>query len=443
MITATTLAALMIGSAAGGALFCSWWHHRRRDDAPSANVAPTRLALTETGNGALALLDVDDLAGLNRVNGYDTGDRLLNQIEDVLRRILTDGLGLERLDSGRFLVWLPDQDIASARAVVERMRDTASRSYVHGAQGQVARTLSAGLVATTREEGRGRAMVHAGAAVARAKSLGGNRLELAHSRPAPPAGPTRDEVIKGIASGALCYYLQPIMDLRRNRVAGLEALLRWTREDGAVIGPGAFVDQLDRIPDHTEDLFPALTEDAARPFVHGPDPLFLAVNINATVLDGAGSTGCLWLQEVLRRLPPDRLVVEIVETAVIAQPERAAMLVDKLRAQGVRVALDDFGTGLSNLDRLQKTPVDFLKIDRAFTCELGGDGRAEAILRNLVRMARDLNIEIIAEGIETEAQACAVSDLGIRYGQGYHFGRPAPASDWARCLEREPALSDG
>ena len=119
---------------------------------------------------------------------------------------------------------------------------------------------------------------------------------------------------------------------------------------------------------------------------------------------------------------------------MIVHPERAAELIAEMRARGVRIALDDFGTGLSNLARLRRFPVDILKIDRLFVAGLGGAGREEAILEATAMLARRLDMDLVAEGIETEAQAATLRDLGIRYGQGYLLGRPAPAGEWAARL---------
>ncbi|MGB3409388.1 MAG: EAL domain-containing protein, partial [Jannaschia sp.] len=356
----------------------------------------------------------------------------------VLRRSLPSGMTLERMVGGRFLVSMPATSLDCAVSLVERLRANGSRVYVDGATGRATRSLSAGLAGLSDGIGRARMMLHIDAALGRAKALGGNRLELVRGADTAAApAPSHDEIQRGIASGALTYFVQPVVDLTTGRIAGFEALLRWTREDGEIMGPDGFVDELDRIPDHGGDLLMNLVENAARPLIDRPRPLFFGINITGTVLDGQDSANCRWLRGVLERLPADRLVVEIVETAVLAQPTRAADLVGRLRAQGVRVALDDFGTGLSNLDRLRSLPVDFLKIDRAFVEGLGGSGREETILRNMVRMTRELEIEIIAEGIETPEQAAAIAALGIRYAQGFHFGRPGPVADWATRIDAD------
>lgn len=426
---------LMAVSAFAGALAAGWRPAQRRGC--TSHVEARQSAADPAAaqpEGAVAVLDVDDLAGLNAQNDFDTGDRLLSGIEDTLRRSLPDGLEVERMESGRFLIWLPQTDIDSAAHLVERLRSTASQAYVDGVKGPTSRTLSAGLALTSEDQEPGRAVLHADSAVAHAKLRGGNRLEIIDAGASPPSGPTRGDIEAGIQSGALSYHVQPIVETATNRIVGVEALLRWKQADGAVVGPAQFAEHLDRIPELAADLFPVLAVEAAEAFVRRPDPIFFTLNISAAILDDSDGTGCRWLNEVLLRLPPEQIIVEIVETAVIAQPARALELVARLRKQGVRVALDDFGTGLSNLDRLRQMPVDFLKIDRTFIVGIGTGGREETILRNVIRMAADLGMEIIAEGVEEAHQAEAVRSLGIRYAQGYFFGRPGPAADWDRRL---------
>jgi EAL domain-containing protein (putative c-di-GMP-specific phosphodiesterase class I) len=129
---------------------------------------------------------------------------------------------------------------------------------------------------------------------------------------------------------------------------------------------------------------------------------------------------------LIDRLPSDRLVLEIVETAILMDEDRAVAELQGLRARGIRIALDDFGTGLSNLDRLRRLPCDIVKIDRAFVAGLDQGGRSVEILRALADLAERLAIDLVAEGVETAAEAEAIRAVGIRYGQGWHFGRPAP-----------------
>ncbi len=386
--------------------------------------------------GALVLLDVDNLKGVNIGDDFDLGDRLLGAVGDVLRRALPPGSGIERLESGRFLVWLALTDLKAATDAGETLRSIASSTVVDSEVGSLSRSLSAGVVMSTPGESRARSILRADAALARAKGLGGDRTEASRAQPVPSVVPARSEIAQAIAERRMEYHVQPIVDLRSNAPAGVEALLRWHRDDGAAVSPSAFIDTVNRVPEVGIDPLQNMAVAAAKPFVTGDPKLYVSFNITGAVLDTTRSPVGRWLEDILERIPSDRLVLEIVETAVIVDPARADRLLDRLRAKGVRIALDDFGTGLSNLERLRRFQVDIVKIDRTFIDGLGGTGREEAVLASLVALAQGLDINIVAEGIETEAQAKAVRDLGINWGQGYHLGRPAPADEWARILAR-------
>ncbi|MEM7641193.1 MAG: GGDEF domain-containing phosphodiesterase [Pseudomonadota bacterium] len=393
---------------------------------PSEPMVRTVEATPSDGSGgAVVLLDVDGMSILNEVEGYDVGDRLLDRIGDALARVLPRGAGLERLENGRFALWMPAATVDEAAALADQMRKIASQAIVPGRSGNLTRTLTAGVTAVSGQEGRARALLHADAAVARAKALGGDRIERSTAPLTPPLLSTRAEVSRAISSGELAYHLQPIVDLKTERPVGAEALLRWHRGDGQTVGPDSFVDQIDRIPVAGADLIPDLAVSAVGDLLTQSEN-YVTFNVTGAVLDGSDGPGRRWLETLLTRLPPDRVVIEIVESAIVVSPERSIALIRSLRSRGVRIALDDFGTGLSNLERLRRIPADILKMDRAFVEGLGTDGREEAILRCLASLAQALDLDLVAEGIETAGQARALRDLGVKYGQGWYFGRPSP-----------------
>ncbi|WP_299813923.1 GGDEF domain-containing phosphodiesterase [uncultured Jannaschia sp.] len=398
-----------------------------REDAPSpADVAGAA--------GALALFDVDKLRDVNVTRCYDTGDRLLDAISEVIRRAMPAGATFDRLSGGRFVLWLPYTTLRDAAGIVERIRALASTALADSERGIVSRSLSAGLVAAYPEESRERAVLRADAALARAKGFGGDRTEITRALPVPALIPAQAEIENAIVERALEYHVQPIVDLRDRRAVGVEALLRWNRPGGQVVGPMNFVDTLRRLPQTETELFPDIAIEAARPLITGDKSFYTTFNVDGPMLEGKDGPATRWLSVLLERLPPEQLVLEIVETAVIVQPESALGFLERLRARGIRIALDDFGTGLSSLNRLRQFPVDILKIDRVFINGLGETGREEAIVEGLVTLRDRLGLDLIAEGIETEAQARILTELGVQYGQGYHLGRPAPATEWARRL---------
>jgi EAL domain-containing protein (putative c-di-GMP-specific phosphodiesterase class I) len=365
--------------------------------------------------------------------------RLSDRIEAALARGLPEGATLERRDIDRFHVDLPDMELGNAAAAIERLRRTASQAHLTVGDDTILSSLSAGLVRRRTGEPPEAVLSRAAQRVALARAFGGDRLVTEDDPEQPPPDALRDAVADAIRDGALRYDMQPIRDLRDGTIVGMEALLRWDRGPYAPNpAPAALADVLERLCDELVDELPRVLEQSAAPVLAEPGR-YLSLNITAAVLDERGSAVCDWLATVVDRLPPDRLVVEIVEDAIISRPRRAREVVEAMRARGVRVALDDFGTGLSNLDRLRTLPVDIIKVDQAFIAGLGTSGREETILRHLLAMAGELGMEVVAEGVETDAQVRGLLRIGVHLGQGYHLGRPAPAADWAGRLEALPA----
>jgi len=407
----------------------------RRSGAEEAGLLPVPLpeCADAARPGSLTLIDVDGLASINESYGPDLGDRLIERIADVTRRAMPPGGAMERLDGGRFVLWLSSGGAPEAMRLAEELRRFVARASIETPAGRVSRTISAGVVQLSGEEGRARALMAADAALARAKRLGGDRVSLA-AGPTYPSGPTTAEVQDAIHTGDLGYHVQPIFDLATGKAVGVEALLRWARGDGGHMRPSDFLHRLDRLPEEAAGLFIDLAVDAARPFVTAPDPLFVSFNVTAGALEDEDSQSRTWLRTLMTRLPAERLMLELLESAVITRPDAALAALDYAREHGARIALDDFGTGLSNLDRMLDLRPDVIKLDRMLMTGLGESERTEAMLAAMVAMADRMEVRLVAEGLETPADTELVRAMGISWGQGFHLGRPAPVGDWVDRL---------
>jgi EAL domain-containing protein (putative c-di-GMP-specific phosphodiesterase class I) len=224
-------------------------------------------------------------------------------------------------------------------------------------------------------------------------------------------------------------YLQPIYCLEDRRVAGYEALLRWNHPGRGLLTPYDFIDVA---ADH--DLIAAIDWQmfalGARAFAgKAGDTEYLSLNVSASHLTRDDFTPRLIELLATCKLSPRRVLVELTEDVFVDDPERVRETLLSLREAGVRTALDDFGTGYSSLHSLHALPIDILKIDRAFVERVasGQDGNGTAVVAAILTLARVFGIDVIAEGIETEAQAEQLRVMGCRYGQGFLFGRPQPA----------------
>jgi EAL domain-containing protein (putative c-di-GMP-specific phosphodiesterase class I) len=227
-------------------------------------------------------------------------------------------------------------------------------------------------------------------------------------------------------------YFQPICRLAGGKVLGYEALIRWNHPLRGVLRPADFL----RIAEDSgliEVIDWRMFELSCQLLLrHAPDDTFLTLNVSALHLRHADFD--TRLIQLLKRtgLAPSRLVVEVTEGALLDNPERVRATLERLRVIGVAAALDDFGTGYSSLSYLHSLPLRILKIDRAFVHELdkGANTSSTTVVAAILALARALNIQVIAEGIETEIQRAALTAMGCDMAQGYLIGHPAPIGVW-------------
>ncbi len=226
--------------------------------------------------------------------------------------------------------------------------------------------------------------------------------------------------------------LQPLLDIPAGRITGYEALVRWQHPQRGYVSPAEFI----ALAEETSLIVPVgefVLREACAAIdaldAVGRCPEFIAVNVSARQLATPGFVDKV--AEVLAdcKVPARHIKIEITESqrldyAAVAERMR------ELRALGVKVALDDFGTGFSNLGHLHQLDFDSIKLDQVFVRDMLSAPRAMAIVEAIVRLANTLGAEMVAEGIESAEHLQAVTDLGVRYGQGYHIGKPAPLSDF-------------
>jgi diguanylate cyclase (GGDEF)-like protein/PAS domain S-box-containing protein len=381
-------------------------------------------------------VDIDSFKQINDSIGHEAGDRLLAEAAQRLRDAVRAGDVVGRLGGDEFAVLL--ELLAhehEAVAVARRVLRAFSEPFDLGS-GPVSVSASIGLATAHDPEKAADRLIHeADIAMYRAKATGRNRFVIfdADLRIEVDRRLTVErDLRKALARNEFEVCYQPVVSLVDGSVGSYEALLRWTHEEWGPISPAEFIPLAEEngliVPLGAWVLGTALRQ-AAQWRAGGRD-IGVSVNISPRQLadEGVGAMVAAALAEA--DAPPSALCLEVTETAVLSEPIRAATRLAELRELGVRIAFDDFGTGYSSLRHLSQLPVDVIKLDRTFVSALNRPDayRDRAILIAVTTVARELGINVIAEGVEDTEQLAELHRAGCVYAQGYLFSEARPAA---------------
>ena len=387
----------------------------------------------------IMFLDLDRFKNLNDTLGHLLGDQLLRAVADRLREVISEQDTLARLGGDDFVLLfsdMPDPDTALARAREIQAR-FATPFRLDGKEIYLDASIG---IARYPESGTDPDILirHAEAAMYYAKDRGGNSIQLS-SEEIQSATASRftieNDLRCAIRNERLEVHYQPQFELGTGRVTGVEALVRWPHPDEGMIAPDRFIpiaEESGLILGLGDWVLRRAVADARRLQANGCLPPRLAINLSARQLYHQETLTLL--QDLLTDNPLNGrfLELEITESGIMQNPEQAVANLSVIRELGIRVAIDDFGTGYSSLAYLKRFPIDILKIDRSFVRDLALDQDDEAIIRTIIAMAETLNMQVIAEGIETREQLERLHHLGCQEGQGYYFARPMPCEDLIR-----------
>lgn len=237
---------------------------------------------------------------------------------------------------------------------------------------------------------------------------------------------------EALSNGEFELYVQPIVAASSGKVVSCETLLRWNRPGHGVVTPGSIIALAERsalIIEIDAFMLDRCCEVLAR-WQHRGAAVPLAVNVSARHLMSGDLVGDVQRALAKRAIPSNLLQLELTESQLVTDLARAASVLDELRALGVRIALDDFGTGHATQAYLDGLPIDTMKIDRSYIAMLTVDPAAAAIVTNFIRMAADLDLGIVAEGVESAIRADVLADLGCHHLQGYYFAYPMTISSF-------------
>ena len=390
---------------------------------------------------AVLFLDLDDFKAVNDSRGHAVGDDLLCEAADRLRASVRPQDAVGRIGGDEFVVLLeditrPDQAGEIAQRVIEAFR---AAFLVDNSALRVQTSVGIAL-GQTGDETAETLLRDADMAMYAAKARGKGRYEYFDDQLRASATQKlqlRQALEQAVEDENFVLHYQPIVALASGELVGAEALLRWRTRNGGLRAPAAFLHLAEEAG--LMDIIGRWTlreACAAAQRWQAPDgsPFHMAVNLSARQLDQPGFA--LEVQDVLEdsRFPAEGLTVEITEQVFMHESRHVFENLQALREVGVRIAIDDFGTGYSSLSYLQRFEVDTLKIDKAFIDNVGEGGQAAALVKGIIGIAHTLGLDVVAEGIEHNAQRERLRDLECDLGQGYLFAKPLPGSDMVAFL---------
>jgi diguanylate cyclase (GGDEF)-like protein len=405
-----------------------------------------RLAATGLHDAALAVhfIDLDDFKGINDTLGHAAGDRLLRHVGERLRASLGEHDFAARFGGDEFVVLQTGvRDEASARRFAEGLMEAIGEpcalhgtvirtgasigvALMDGSPAEVVRLLSLADIALYQAKRENRGTISFLTRAARDEHDRRRRMEA--------------DIRRALEERQFVLFFQPQVRLDTSRSVAVEGLVRWRHPTEGLMSPGEFLPLVDELGLSTQlgaCVIDAACAAARRLSEGGHPDIRVAVNLAGAQLVDHNLVRQFEDSLARHAVPASALEVEITEVALIRDPHNAKNILSALRRLGISVALDDFGTGYSSLAYLRRFPIDRIKLDRSFVRELPEFEQTGAIVRAIVTLSQALGVELVAEGVERDAEAAWLKREGIVMAQGYLYCKPAPLDDICTWLERE------
>jgi len=380
-------------------------------------------------------VDLDDFKIVNDTMGHSVGDELLVAAGARLSAVVRDSDMTARLGGDEFALLVEHvADPAAVEAFADRVVQAFCDPFVL-ADGSVLATATVGVATTQDSADVDELLRHADLALYAAKAAG--KRQWRRYQPVLSTGMIRRREVQAaledaVNSSAFTLAYQPIMSLTSGEIAGFEALVRWPHPRWGMMQPDQFI-TLAEETGHIVPLGSWVLGQAAEDIVRWRGgaqrqaPPYVSVNVSARQFRDPGFVD--GVRQVLEAsgLPPSALMLELTESGLLGRDERIHAELMELKLIGVRLAIDDFGTGYSSLSYLRELPMDVLKIDKSFVDGIATSPQRLALVEGIIRIAKTLRLDVVAEGIETEVQRDLLVSMGCKFGQGYLLAMPVPA----------------
>lgn len=388
---------------------------------------------------ALLMIDLDRFKQVNDTLGHPAGDELLKQVAQRLKRIIPDGnCEIGRLGGDEFQVVVPDVDDRGRLGdIARKLIEIVSQPYsVDGSRCVIGASVG---VAIAPYDGIDADELTRSADLALYAAKGGGRGQFRFysselHREAERRRQIEEDLRDALANDELYLAYQPVVDVKTNKVAGLEAVMRWEHPDLGNVPPSIFIpiaEETNMIGAMGDWVLKQACQDIARL----PGNIRVAVNVSPAQFTNLGLPQVVAQALTGSGLPPERLELEVTESIFLSDDDHTDQMFKSLKILGVRLALDDFGTGYSALSYLKKADFDKIKIDQGFIRGVTEPGsRNVAIIKSVVSLTEGLSMETTAEGIEALDELQMMNDLGVQYIQGYIYSQPLPYADVEEAL---------
>ena len=388
---------------------------------------------------ALLWLDLDRFKEVNDLLGHQTGDRVLLEIANRLLESVPENAVIARFGGDEFTVFTPVDDRRHAERLASEVHAELMRPVrIDADRLEIGASIGVALLPEDGTDSES-LMQKADLALYHAKVNGRKQTQFYDSSMSRNLVRKREieaELRSAILKDELSIFFQPIVDLKTGKIRTFEALVRWFHPEKGELRPDEFIP----VAEDTGVIVTLgnwITAQAAKAAAQWPDDVTVAVNLSPLQIKAPGAS--LGILNALReaKLAPERLELEVTESLFVDDSEATELFINELAARGVRFALDDFGTGYSSLGYINRYPFSKIKVDRSFVSGPDVGRKTEAIIRAVAEMGAQLDMDIVAEGLEEIEQVTAVREAGCTLGQGFYFSRAVPDYLAAMLLAQE------
>ncbi len=387
-------------------------------------------------HGAILFLDIDNFKNINDSQGHHIGDLMIKEMANRLKSIIGKGDTIARLGGDEFIIEVSElgQDSQSAETkalnICEQILQSISQTFVLKDR-KFHITSSIGMVIYPRDGDNQNVLIQrADTAMYEAKARGGNQVVVFKNlleQEVIKSHELENELRRALDKNQIHLAYQPIIAANTGKTAGYEALMRWQHPVKGMIQPNEFIPIAEKTHIILELGFWAL-EQACKQIQtwqsQSDQPFFVAVNLSVIQIRDNQ-----FLERVTQLIhqyqtPPNHLEIEVTESVLMRETKRSIRILKELKQLGIRISIDDFGTGYSSFNYIRKLPLDKIKIDRAFIKDIPNDSSSITIVRTILGMAKEMNFDVVAEGIETQQQVDFLKKEHCHFFQGYFFAKP-------------------